>query len=104
MVVPPVIDEASSEPVVTVPPEMDEVKSPTISTVPCEIPPVMDALLPKCVEPRPLRLAAVIVPDALEKFRLAAFVFELLNAPTVRPVPEIVAEAEVPTVRLAVEL
>ncbi len=49
---------------------------------PVEIPPlVMTALLPKLVEPAPLRLATVMVPVAPEKFRLLVAVSALLIAP-----------------------
>ena len=59
------------------------------------------ASLPKRVLPAPLRLAAEIAPVVPEKFKLAAVVLLLVNAPTDRPVPEIVAVAFGSSERLA---
>ena len=62
------------------------------------------ALLPKYVDPTPVRLAAVTKPELLLKFRLFAVAFAFDSAPTVRFVPEIIAVPVALSVRLAAEL
>ena len=102
VVVPPEMPAEFNEPAVTTAlPEILDVKSPATSTVPCERPPVMVALLPKCVLPRPVRLATEIAPVVPEKFKLPVVVFALVTAPTLRSVPEIVAVAFESSERLA---
>ena len=83
-----IVPIVAAPPTVTAPPRISEVSVPTTFTFPPEIPPLeIIALLAKLVEPAPVKLAAVIVPDPPVKLRLLAFD----NAPIVKLEPEIVA-------------
>ena len=92
------------EPAETVPPVTLAVRRPVTLMMPAATPPVIVALAPKVVLPAPEREAAVIVPVPVKFRALASVAFALVSAPTVSPLPEIVAVAVASRVSVAAEL
>jgi hypothetical protein len=84
------------------PPLMSLVSRPATFTVPRLIPPlVIVAFEANRVFPAPLNTANVVVPLTPVKYKLFAVVFRLLTALRLKPVPLIVANPLVSTLRVA---
>ena len=93
-----------SVPAETVPPVTLAVRRPVTLMMPAATPPVIVALAPKVVLPAPARETTVIVPEPVKFKALSSVAFALLSAPTVSPLPVIVALAVTSRVSVAAEL